>query len=51
MPVELREKYQYYTKAPLDKLRKAGYGSPMTSLESGVAEYVGKYLSCADPYR
>jgi len=52
MPVELREKYQYYTKAPLDKLRKAGYGSPMASLEAGVAEYVGKFLSCAkDPFR
>jgi ADP-L-glycero-D-manno-heptose 6-epimerase len=51
MPNELRERYQYYTKADISKLRAAGYDKPMTSLEDGVAQYVQTYLSRADHYR
>lgn len=52
MPIELREKYQYFTKANLARLREVGYDRPMTSLEDGIKEYVSKYLSCSkDPYR
>lgn len=52
MPVQLREKYQYFTKANLARLRAAGYDGPMTSLEDGVREYVCKYLAHSkDPYR
>lgn len=52
MPIELRGKYQYFTKANLARLRAAGYDRPMTSLEDGVREYVCKYLACRrDPYR
>lgn len=52
MPESLREKYQYFTQADLTKLRKAGYITPMTSLEDGVKEYVGKYLmNTKNPYR
>lgn len=52
MPIGLREKYQYFTKANLARLREVGYDRPMTSLEDGIKEYVTKYLFCSkDPYR
>lgn len=52
MPESLRKKYQYFTRADLTKLRKAGYSYPMTSLEEGVREYVCKYLmNVKNPYR
>lgn len=44
MPGHLREKYQYYTKAEMDKLRMAGYAQPFMSVEQGVADYVQNYL-------
>ena len=39
-PIEIRDKYQYFTEAPMKKLRSAGYLEPFTSLEEGVAAYV-----------
>lgn len=39
-PVEIRDKYQYFTEANMAKLMKAGYDQPFTSLEDGVREYV-----------
>lgn len=45
MPVHLRERYQYFTEAPLSKLRNAGYDRPTTALEHGVSDYVKNYLS------
>ncbi|MCL2505171.1 MAG: ADP-glyceromanno-heptose 6-epimerase [Alphaproteobacteria bacterium] len=50
MPPELQDKYQYYTKASLDKLRKAGFTEPMTSLEDGVRLYVTEFLNKEDRY-
>lgn len=51
MPDNLREKYQYFTEAKLDKLATAGYDtSQMTSLEDGVQLYVQNYLMQNDPY-
>jgi len=50
-PVSIRDRYQYFTEAPMARLRGAGYDKPFTSLEDGVADYVRKYLSAADPYR
>ena len=40
MPIEIRDKYQYFTEANMVKLRQAGYKEPFTSLEDGVREYV-----------
>ena len=51
MPDGLNATYQYYTQAPMDKLRQAGYTRPFTSLEEGVRHYVQNYLSQPDPYR
>jgi len=50
-PVEIRDKYQYFTEARMDRLRAAGYDKPATSLEDGVGDYVTRYLAAADPYR
>ncbi len=51
MPPAIRDKYQYFTEASMDRLRAAGYPGQMTPLEDGVTEYVQKYLNAADPYR
>lgn len=44
MPEELRGKYQYYTKAEMDKLRSAGYQIETISLEDAVWDYIKNYL-------
>lgn len=43
-PVDIRDKYQYYTQATMDKLRGIGYTAHFTTLEEGVREYVQDYL-------
>lgn len=50
-PAEIRDKYQYFTEARMERLRAAGYDNGFTSLEDGVSDYVQRYLSAADPYR
>lgn len=44
MPEDIRDKYQYYTKAVMDKLFNAGYQEKMYSLEDGIGDYVSGYL-------
>jgi ADP-L-glycero-D-manno-heptose 6-epimerase len=39
-PVELRDKYQYFTRADMTKLRAAGFDEPFHSIEEGVRDYV-----------
>ena len=43
-PADIRDKYQYFTEADMDKLRSIGYGKPFTVLEDGVREYVEALL-------
>lgn len=45
MPTDIRDKYQYFTEACMDKLRNAGYTKEFYSLENGVDDYVRNYLS------
>ena len=40
MPEAIRDRYQYFTEAKMDRLRQAGYRAPFHSLEDGVADYV-----------
>lgn len=49
-PAELRDKYQYFTEARMERLRKAGYDRAFTSLEDGVGRYVREHLARPDPY-
>jgi ADP-L-glycero-D-manno-heptose 6-epimerase len=51
MPAELRGRYQHRTEAKMERLRRAGYDAPFTSLEAAVEDYVTKYLDRDDPYR
>ncbi len=44
MPEDIRDKYQYFTEANMQKLRKAGYTDSFYSLEAGVDDYVRNYL-------
>jgi len=44
MPDNIREQYQYYTCASLDKLEASGYKGGFRSLESGIDDYVCNYL-------
>lgn len=43
-PEDIREKYQYFTEAKIDKLRNVGYHCNFTSLEDGIYNYVNNYL-------
>ncbi len=44
MPEILRDKYQYFTEAKIDKLRHAGYTNELFALEDAVKDYVTQYL-------
>lgn len=50
MPEELRDHYQYFTEAPMEKLRAAGYTAPLYSLEDGVKDYVTNHLMKPDQH-
>ncbi|MEO9071024.1 MAG: ADP-glyceromanno-heptose 6-epimerase [Ginsengibacter sp.] len=45
MPEDIRNTYQYFTEADMNKIRAAGYSQPFYSLEKGVDDYVRNYLS------
>ncbi len=44
MPLDIRDKYQYFTEANMQKLINAGYKEKFYSLEEGVNDYVRNYL-------
>lgn len=44
IPTDIRDTYQYFTEANMQKLIDAGYIEPFTSLEDGVTDYVTNYL-------
>ena len=44
-PVDIRDKYQYFTEANMNKLRSIGYNKPFYQLEDGISDYVKNYLS------
>jgi ADP-L-glycero-D-manno-heptose 6-epimerase len=43
-PIDIRDTYQYYTCASMDKLHEAGYSQAFHSLKEGVFDYVQGYL-------
>jgi ADP-L-glycero-D-manno-heptose 6-epimerase len=43
-PIDIREKYQYFTEANMQKLKAIGYSTPFTTLAEGVQDYVKNYL-------
>ena len=50
-PIELRARYQFFTQAPMHRLRAAGYDKPFAVLEPAVRDYVDRYLVAQDRYR
>jgi ADP-L-glycero-D-manno-heptose 6-epimerase len=44
MPEILRDKYQYFTRADISKLIKAGFNTEPALIEEGVREYIREYL-------
>lgn len=44
MPEDIRDKYQYFTEADMDKLKNSGYTKEFYSLENGIDQYVKNYL-------
>lgn len=49
-PADIRDKYQYFTQANMNKLRSIGYTKPFHTLEEGVKDYVKNYLSVEEYY-
>jgi ADP-L-glycero-D-manno-heptose 6-epimerase len=44
-PADIRDKYQYFTEAKMQKLQAIGYDIPFHTIEQGVADYVNNYLA------
>jgi ADP-L-glycero-D-manno-heptose 6-epimerase len=44
IPEDIRDKYQYFTEASMEKLKSAGYINNFHSLEEGITDYVTNYL-------
>ena len=44
IPADIRDKYQYFTEARMEKLRNTGFSQPFTPLEEGISDYVTNYL-------
>ena len=49
-PADIRDKYQYFTEADMNKLRGAGYTRPFTTLEAGISDYIINYLAKGPGY-
>ncbi|MCH7656740.1 MAG: ADP-glyceromanno-heptose 6-epimerase [Bacteroidetes bacterium] len=44
-PEDIRDKYQYFTRAEMAKLRSTGYAEEFISLEDGIKDYIQSYLN------
>ena len=43
-PADIRDTYQYFTQASMEKLRHIGFTRPFYTLEEGITDYVQQYL-------
>ncbi len=50
MPAHLAGKYQYFTRAETQWMKRAGFQTPFHSLEAGIDDYVRGYLSSGKKY-
>jgi len=50
IPIDIRDKYQYFTQANMQKLRSIGYNQDFYTLEEGVRDYVQNYLMTKQYY-
>jgi ADP-L-glycero-D-manno-heptose 6-epimerase len=49
MPADLKDQYQYFTQAKMDKWQAAGMSEPEWPLEKAIDDYVQNYLKKTDP--
>jgi ADP-L-glycero-D-manno-heptose 6-epimerase len=49
-PIDIRDKYQYFTEANMSKLLSIGYDKGFHTLEEGIADYVNEYLKTGKYY-
>ncbi len=49
-PIDIRDKYQYYTEANMNKLITAGYTRPFYSIAEGIKDYIEQYLNSSSYY-
>lgn len=50
MPENIRNQYQYFTEADMNKWSQAGMSQPEWSLEKAIHDYVSNHLSQKDPW-
>jgi ADP-L-glycero-D-manno-heptose 6-epimerase len=50
MPEPIRNQYQYFTQAEMDKLHSVGCPVSFSSMEDSVRDYVVNYLQKDDPH-
>jgi ADP-L-glycero-D-manno-heptose 6-epimerase len=43
-PADIRDKYQYFTEANMQKIKSIGYVKPFHTLEEGVKDYISNHL-------
>jgi ADP-L-glycero-D-manno-heptose 6-epimerase len=48
MPESIRHQYQYFTEAPMGKLRLSGYAEEFSSIEDGIRDYILNHLMKRD---
>jgi ADP-L-glycero-D-manno-heptose 6-epimerase len=51
MPPSIRNSYQYFTQASIEKLRRAGYNAGFSPLEDAIKRYVTSFLNRPDRFR
>ena len=51
MPESIRDSYQYFTQASVEKLQRAGYNGGFTPINEGVKRYVTGFLDQPDRFR
>lgn len=49
VPEEMRPRYQYYTRAKMERLLSQGFTQPQWPIEKGVTDYI-QYLNRPDPF-
>jgi len=50
IPIDIRDRYQYFTEAKMNRLRTAGYDRPFRTVQEGVADFVEQHLATHDRY-
>jgi ADP-L-glycero-D-manno-heptose 6-epimerase len=50
VPANIRDQYQYFTEAKMDRLMGQGLSKPEWPLEKAIPDYVNGYLKAKDPY-